>query len=50
MTDHMEFVGSLENVITLLDSAEASYEPEQFTSLFYKDADGLSNTLFIQAS
>ena len=46
ITDHVKLESSLEDVIFSLNSAEASYEPEQFPGLFYKDADGLSYTLF----
>jgi len=46
LTDHVEFKGSLEDVLFSLDSTEASYEPEQFPGLFYKDGNGLSYTLF----
>ena len=46
LTDHVEFNGSLEDVLFSLDSVEASYEPEQFPGLFYKDGNGLSYTLF----
>jgi len=46
LTEHVEFDGSLEDVLFSLDSSNASYEPEQFPGLFYKDVDGLSYTLF----
>lgn len=46
LTDQIELETSLEDVLFSLDSSEASYEPEQFPGLFYKDNDGLSYTLF----
>lgn len=46
LTDHVEFDGSLEDVLFSLNSDEASYEPEQFPGLFYKDGNGLSYTIF----
>lgn len=46
LTDHIQLENSLEDVLFSLDTTDASYEPEQFPGLFYKDGNGLSYTLF----
>ena len=46
MTDEIKLKTPLNNLIIYLDSRKASYEPEQFPGLFYKDKDNISYTLF----
>jgi transcription initiation factor TFIID TATA-box-binding protein len=44
--EEIELSTSLENLVIILDDARASYEPEQFPGLLYKDEDGVSYLLF----
>jgi len=46
MTDEIQLKSSLNDIIISLNTSSASYEPEQFPGLFYKDTDGISFTLF----
>ena len=46
MTDEINLKNSLQDIIVILKASSASYEPETFPGLFYKDADGISYTLF----
>lgn len=46
LVDEVDISTTLENIFVSLDDARASYEPEQFPGLFYKDDDGISYTLF----
>jgi len=46
LTDSINLKLSLDEIINSLNSSNASYEPEQFPGLFYKDDDGISYTLF----
>ncbi|MBZ2164490.1 hypothetical protein [Methanobacterium spitsbergense] len=46
MTDEVNLKKSLNDIIVSLNSSSASYEPEQFPGLFYKDSAGITYTLF----
>lgn len=46
ITDYVKLKLQLEEVIYSLDTSSASYEPEQFPGLFYKNNEGISFTLF----
>jgi transcription initiation factor TFIID TATA-box-binding protein len=50
LVDHVELNTSLENIIISNNESGFSYEPEQFPGLFYKDATGISYTLFSSGS
>lgn len=46
LTDSIELNLPLDKIIISLNCYNASYEPEQFPGLFYKDNDGINYTLF----
>ncbi len=46
MTDKIELERPLHDIIADFDAKSASYEPEVFPAMFYKDADKISYTLF----
>ncbi|MGF7119335.1 hypothetical protein [Methanobacterium oryzae] len=46
LTDEIKLENSLNEIIMALDTTSASFEPETFPGLFYKDDEGISYTLF----
>lgn len=46
LMDEIDLSTSLENLVSVLNDARVSYEPEQFPGLLYKDEDGISYILF----
>ncbi len=46
MTDEIKLNMSLDDIIVALNTTSASYEPETFPGLFYKDSEGINFTLF----
>ncbi|MGB9371709.1 MAG: TATA-box-binding family protein [Halobacteriota archaeon] len=46
LTEKVELNKPLDQLVRFLDDSRASYEPEQFPWLLYKDTDGVSFTVF----